>query len=311
MKTYKLCLSVAAAGLFVMGLAGSARADGLVLGTKNLKAKDRSALKAEITKHRAANPTIYSKLAQAPKMAIEMDEMKRGRAASITLALSGLGKEALFPMLEMLAVDGPPRGKMGDSAWTTLRVGLIEAVGLIRDSRAKPVLNAILDRETDFELVRASAEALGRIGDDASAKKLVRLASVSSVKQAPVLMALGECRRTVAAQALAKLSNTRDEGQLRIVLKSLGTVGNAWAWQTPDISKTGEGDQVRAIAAKAAMKAFVANTGYIQSRAQTALLVINDPSTPGLIAQAKQGASPELLAALDELGTRVANNPAK
>lgn len=311
MKTYKHLLSVAAAGFVMMSLAGSARADGIVLGTKNLKSKDRSALKSEISKRRASNPTIFAKVAQAPQMAIEMDEMKRGRAASITLALSGLGKEALFPMLEMLAVDGPPRGKMGDSAWTTLRVGLIEAVGLIRDPRAKPVLNAILDRETDFELVRASAEALGRIGDDASAKKLVRLASVSSVKQAPVLMALGECRRTVAAQALAKLVNTKDEGQLRVVLKSLGTVGNAWAWQTPDISKTGEGDQVRAIAAKAAMQAFVANTGYIQSRAQTALLIINDPSTPSLIAQAKQGASPELLAALDELATRVANNPAK
>jgi len=309
MKTSKL-LSSLAAGLVLVALTGSARADGISLGARHLKVKDRTTLKAEIGKVRAANPAIFAKVAEAPKLAQEADEQKRGRAASITLSLTALGKDALFPMLEMLAVDGPTRGKSSESTWTTLRVGLIEAVGLTRDVRATPVLNAILDRESDFEVVRAAAEALGRIGDDASTKRLARLAVAPGAKQAAVVSALGECRRIKAASTLAQLTQTTDETQLLVVVKSLGTVGNAWAWQTPEIQKSGEGDRVRAIAARALLGVFVKNDGFVRSKAERALLVVNDPGTPALIAGAKQGASAELARALDALASKLAANPA-
>lgn len=311
MRTLKLLVSLAAAGLVMAALTGTALADGIGVQARHLKAKDRTALKSEVTKARAQSAAVFAKVAEAPKLAVEADQMKRGRAASIMLPLQALGKDALFPMLEMLALNGPTRGKMTDSSWTTLRVGLIEAVGLIRDTRANPVLNAILDRETDFEVVRAAAEALGRIGDDASAKKLARLATTNNPKQAAVVSALGECRRTVAASALAKLTNTKDEAQLLVVAKSLGAVGNAWAWQTPDVSKTGEGAQVRAIAARALMRVFLENTGYVRSKAERALLVVNDPSTPKLVAAAKQSANADQSRALDALSTKLAQNPAK
>lgn len=311
MRTSKLLVSLAAAGLVMAALTGTARADGIGVQARHLKAKDRMALKAEVAKARGQNAAVFAKVAEAPKLAIEADQMKRGRVASIMLPLQALGKDALFPMLEMLALDGPTRGKMTDSTWTTLRVGLIEAVGLIRDTRATPVLNAILDRENDFEVMRAAAEALGRIGDDASAKKLARLATTNNPKQAAVVSALGECRRTVAASALAKLINTKDEAQLLIVAKSLGAVGNAWAWQTPDVAKTGEGAQVRGIAARALMRMFLDNTGYVRSKAERALLVVNDPSTPSLIAAAKQSANADQARALDALSTKLAQNPAK
>jgi len=311
MRTSKLWVSLALAGLVMVALSGNARADGIGVQSKHLKAKDRVALKADVAKARLANASVFTKVAEAPKLAIEADQLKRGRAASITLPLSALGKDALFPMLEMLALDGPSRGAMNDSSWTTLRVGLIEAVGLIRDTRATPVLNAILDRENDFEVVRAAAEALGRVGDDASAKKLARLAVTNNPKQAAVVSALGECRRTTAANALAKLTSTTDEAQLLTVVKSLGTVGNAWAWQTPDIAKTGEGAQVRAVAARALMGVFVKNGGYMRSKAARAILVVNDPATPALIAAAKQGANADVSRALDALATQVAQNPAK
>ena len=38
-----------------------------------------------------------------------------------------LGPKALLPMIELVAMDAPPRGAMSDSAWTALRAGLIEA----------------------------------------------------------------------------------------------------------------------------------------------------------------------------------------
>ncbi|MCK6537827.1 MAG: HEAT repeat domain-containing protein [Polyangiaceae bacterium] len=311
MRTSKLWFSLAAAGLVMVSLAGTARADGIGVESRHLKAPERTALKAQVSKARHQNAAIFAKVAEAPKLAIEADQMKRGRAASITLPLRALGNDALFPMLEMLALDGPTRGTMPDSTWTTLRVGLIEAVGLIRDPRATAVLSAIVERETQFEVVYAAAEALGRIGDDASAKKLVRWARGNGPKRVAVMAALGECRRTVAATALAKLANTSDETQLLIVIKSLGTVGNAWAWQTAEISKSGEGAPVRAIAAQALMAAFMKSAGYTRAKAERALLVVDDPSTPALIAAARKNANADQTRALDALATRVAQNPAR
>ena len=52
-----------------------------------------------------------------------------------------------MPMLEMLAVD-PPRGVPAASA-PGVRRDLIEAVGLLKDARALPVLTALLDDATE------------------------------------------------------------------------------------------------------------------------------------------------------------------
>jgi hypothetical protein len=95
------------------------------------------------------------------------------------------------------------------------------------------------------------------------------------------------------------------------VIKALGAVGNAYAWKTPEVKKSGEGAQVRAIAAKALVAAFVAYDGEIRRKAETSILIVDDPSTPSLIAGAKQGASPELAAALDALAERFKHNPAR
>jgi HEAT repeat protein len=285
-KMNKLLGSLAAAGFVTFTFVASAHADGIAVKTAHLKAKDRTSLKAEIAKQKRANPKAFQQLQDAPKLAED-------------------------PMLEMLAFDGPVRGKMSNGAWKVLKVGLIEAVGLIRDKRARPVLNTILDRETDFDLERAAAEALARIGDDASAKKLVKLALTQGPKQAPALSALGECRRTLAARALASLATVPDDAVALVVIKSLGTVGNAWAWGTPVIAASGEKDQVRSTAAKALIKAFVTHKDYVRHKAGTALLIVADPSTPGLIQAAKKNASADLAADLDALQKRWAESPVR
>lgn len=311
MSTYKFLGSLAAAGFVMLTFTATAHADGIAVKTTHLKAKDRASLKAEIAKQKRANPKAFQQLQDAPKLAQEMEDNHRGRVGSITMQLAGLGDAALFPMLEMLAFDAPVRGKMSDGAWKVLKVGLIEAVGLIRDKRARPILNTILDRETDFDLERAAAEALARIGDDASAKKLVKLALTPGPKQAPVLSALGECRRTLAARALASLATVPDDAVALVVIKSLGTVGNAWAWGTPVIAASGEKDQVRSTAAKALIKAFVSHKDYVRHKAGTALLIVADPSTPTLIAAAKKNASADLVADLDALSKRWAESPVR
>src|SRR5690606_26553182 len=86
----------------------------------------------------------------------------RGRRAPVGLFLSKLGRDAGLPILERLAFD-PPR----DETASVVRRDLVEAVGLLRDTRAVPVLAAILEDETeDAETTRTAAEALARIGTD-------------------------------------------------------------------------------------------------------------------------------------------------
>jgi hypothetical protein len=292
--------------------AHAAATQGVVLTVKELDKNTQTDLFAKIATARVKNPVAFKRVAEVVSRVPELDKQRRGPFATITLGLKRIGPDALMPMLEMLAVNGPPRGNMTPTAWTTLRVGLIEAVGIQRDPVAEPVLSAILDKETDYWVVRAAAEALGRIGSDASAKKLVALASKPNTRQKAVLSALGNARRPIVARALAKIVATPlDYESAKLGVKALGDVGNAWAWKTPALAKTGEAGTVRSTAAKALVDSFVHlyRDKYLRTEIQKSLLLVDDPASPGLIEGAKNGASAELAAALDALEQKLAHSP--
>lgn len=301
---------VALAATFVH--APQARAAGVVLDAHSaLAPKAARALDAAIARARVRRPGAFRKIAGLPALAARLERHRRGRAIVLSPYLKALGRPALFPMLEMLAVDAPPRGPLSKRAWRDLRASVIEAVGMLRDPRAEPVLTATLEHNSEPAIVRAAAVALGRLGDDASAARLVQLATTAGPKQDAVISGLGECRRLVAARALAKLSSASSGSRELTVIRQLGNVGNSWAWQTPAVSKSGEGDAVRAVAARALVQAFVQNTGQLRTKATTEILLVDHPSTPGLIAAARRGASPALRAALDELAQRFAHDPVR
>lgn len=298
-------------GLTLVGalsMTSAAFAQGVTIAPTHLSTSDRAALLANIDKARKANPAIFERVKKARQMAIEVDGNRRGRFASITLPLRSMGKDALFPMLEMLAVDAPKRGAMTETAWTTLRVSLLEAVGEVRDPRARPVLVAVIERDPQAEVIRAAAESLGRLLDDTSAKQLVALAQKPGRKQLPILAGMGECRREIAVRELARQSTSSDPAVVTVVLKALGEAGNSWAWQTPAIKATGEEDAVRGIAATALLNAFVKHTGPLRERAAKSLVIVDWAKTKDLIAVARKNADPRTASALAHLEQRLANN---
>jgi HEAT repeat protein len=196
MKATKFLACIALCGSSLLSLAETAQAaPGVVIDKSLLAAAERQSLEREVSKAKGKNPKVFEQVAKSPDLAAEADENKRGSYASITRPLQALGPEAVIPMLEMLAVDGPPRGKMSDGAWLTLRVSLLEAVGRLRDARSRPVLMAIIKNTSEFEIVRAAAEALGRLGDDKSAKHLATAVKRGGNKQLAILGGIGECRR--------------------------------------------------------------------------------------------------------------------
>jgi len=307
-----LTSSLLAAAL--LGLAPrDARANGAVVHASKLPDAARAGLLQEVAKARKASPEVFRAVDQLADRLAELDANKRGRFAPITPYLKRLGPKALLPMLERAALQSPPRGALTDTAWKAWRVGLIEASGMIRDPRALPLFLAVLQgEEADFDVLRVTSEAIGRLGDEAALQKLIDAAKIPGARQKGLLAGLGEAHRLSATQALADASRgafgSLDDETAHLVAKALGDAGSAWVWKITTTHKDEEAP-VRALAAKALVDLFVAREGHPRSGATAALLMVDDPSTPKLIEQARQGASPALAAALDELAQRIAKNP--
>jgi len=77
------------------------------------------------------------------------------------------------------------------------------------------------------------------------------------------------------------------------------------------VAVSGEEAATRAVAAKALVGAFVSYSGELRQHASNALMVVDDPSTPALVAAAKKSATGALAADLDKLATRFAKNPTR
>ncbi|MDI3283032.1 hypothetical protein [Polyangium sp. 15x6] len=307
-----LGIGLVAAGLLLSALTGVASAaEGVWIGPDRIAEQDRAALVQAIGVARKENPTAFDTLARLREDMPALDAQKRGRYVPVAAILKGLGKDALLPMLNELAVDAKPRGDMPDDAWHAWRVGLVEAVGALRDGRAAPVLFAIIDTtEMDTDLVRAAASALGKLGTDAAARKLVGMAKKEGPKQKGVLAGMGDCRRLVVAEALASTLRAHPDAETAIlVARSLGDVGSAWAWKTPIIAASGEEDAVRAAASQALVDSYLRYEGEARTAITKAVLMVDHPSTPALVEAAKRSARPGDQAALDALLERFKNSP--
>lgn len=312
MSAMNRILGFLSVGLVLGALASDAHAaDGVVISKGQIPAAARAALIADIAAAKAAHPAAFAAVASVRNSLPALDAQKRGRLAAITPLLRSIGPEGLFPMLGELAVEADARADLTDTAWLAWRMGLLEAVGSIRDGRSEATLTAIVDGpETDFAVMKAAVEALGKVGTDSAASRLVALSKRASPKQAAVLAGMGECRRIKAAEALSLAIGARPSGETaRLVIRSLGNVGSAWAWKTPAVARSGEESAVRSLAAKALVGAFVAYEGETRKGALMAILVVDDPSTPALIAAAKKGASPAVAAELDRLAAKFAKSP--
>jgi HEAT repeat protein len=256
-------------------------------------------------------PNAFYHVAKARDLAVDLEARRHGRYATITPHLKRLGPAALLPMLDALVFDGPDRSGMSDKAWLTLQVGLLEAVGALRDPKAVVVLEAVLDEPTvGPEVTRAAAEALGRVGTDRAVTKLIALSIKPGPKQQAVIRGMGDCRRFPIAQHLAALLRKQPEDAVALhVVKALGGVGNAWAWQTPPV-RASERDVTRALAARTLVQAFVSYDGEVREAAAKALLVVDHPSTGSLVSIERQRATTDgVRDQLDRLARRLEKNP--
>jgi hypothetical protein len=267
-------------------------------------------LRVEINRARASDPGSFAAVKKIVARAPEAALRARGRTAPTAREIASLGKSALLPALELLALE-PTHGVTADYA-PTLRRDLVEAVGFLKDARALPVVQTVLDDEAeDVDTTRTAAEALARIGTEEAATKLLSsLDAAKGDRARAIVLGMGECRRLHVTEAIAeRLRGTNDEAMARAAARALGRAGNAWAWRT--LTDRLEEGEIRETAARALVDAFVRYDGEARDAASNALMVVDAPITPTLIASARAGASTETVKALDGLAARFARNPTR
>lgn len=300
----------AAAVLCVVATSAQA-AQGVLLAPDRLPVEWRNRVASEITQAKRATPGAFRAVAKVRQSVAAFDAKKRGRLAPVSPYFKAIGPKAALPLIEAIAFDSPPRGELSDSAWLALRVGLVEGLANLRNARAPAIFTALLS-EPGLEppVIRAAAEGLGLWGDDDAVSTLVEASREPGPRRVSILSGMGSCRRLVAARALADvLSKHPDESIAREVAKALGEVGSAWAWKTPGVAHREEEAPVRTVAAEALVSAFVAYDGEVRQAASNSLLLVDAPGSPALVARARADASPEVAAALDQLGHRLEKNP--
>lgn len=303
---------VTAVVMFLLSTAAFAQS-GALIPPSALSAQSRSQLASGIAAARTTDSKPFDSVSALRAKVAVLDQRKRGGLAPVGMMLKPMGASAFWPLVEHAAFSSPARTDLTDSAWLAWRVGVLEALGMTRDSRALPIFTAVLsDANASQEVSRAAAEALGRIGTDEAALSLVKFSADPRVGNA-VQSSMGTCRRLTVATALVKHADAVvDEEQAKQLAKALGEVGNSWAWKTPAIAKaqTEEG-AVRQLAAEALVRLFVRFEGLARQAASNALMVVDAPNTSALIAAASREASEPTQQALTSLEQRYSRNPTK
>src|SRR4051812_6894554 len=123
----KLIAALSFSALFAA--TGSAFADGVLIAPAALSAADRATLQKHIGEERVAHPQAFDAVKGVRGYRIDSYGKARNPRPHVVRELKALGAPALFPMLNELAIEAPPRDGATDDEWTALTVGLLEAVG--------------------------------------------------------------------------------------------------------------------------------------------------------------------------------------
>jgi hypothetical protein len=312
MSATKNILCSAVLGCALLLSTGNARADGIVMAPSALAPEARSQLEQQIQAAKAANPAVFAAVKNLKGHRYENYKNNRNPYPTVARELRGLGAAALMPMLEALAVQQPVRGSLTDAEWDALTLGMLDSVGMIRDSRARPVLLAAFEAQgLRPKVLAAAGRALGRLGGDAELALLVKHAKDGDPLAPFAVGGLGWMRRVESAKHLAALlGSTKDAKLAAAAAQALGTVGSSWAWRALGEKRAAEGLEVRKICAEALAPSFVKSKGDARTRSAESLLMIEHPATVDLLraARPQKGATAK---AVDHLIVRVQEQQAR
>lgn len=247
-------------------------ADGLIIKREALSQEVRTNLEADITTARTAVKAVRERVRNVEGVKPEVYGKRRNPVPEATRELEGLGKDALLPMLEALAFDASQPG-LSSAEKEALTVGMLSAVGTLRDQRSTPVLRAALESQaTASPVAFAAARALGKLCGKTERDALKAQLGEGSALRLAAIFGLAECRSQSTVGLLAPVARGSNAAARKEAVKALGTVGAAWAWATMGEDKQAEGLAVRNASAASLIDAFVANED-VRTDAKRALLM--------------------------------------
>lgn len=287
-------------------VAPTALADGISLATSALPNEARAKLENEIAAAKAAQPKVFQAVKNVRGHRPEVYGKFRNPYPTVSRELRGLGKPALLPMLEALAFQAPERGSLTDTEWDALAIGLLEAVGVIRDARASAVVGAIFESSAIRPAVRlAAARAAGRMGGDAELKLLTGHAKSGDPLELAAIHGLGQMMRLEAAKHVAQiLSTTKDAAVAEAAATALGTIGSSWAWKSLGPKAAATGLEVRKVCADALVPRYTRAKGNLRNAAAESVMLVDHPETTTLL-EAQRSVSGADVKAVNDLIAKV------
>jgi hypothetical protein len=288
----------------LFGITSEARADGLATAPGRIAPTSRTSLSQEIAAFKAAQPAVRAKVRDVQGVKAEVYGKRQNPRPESSRELRALGKDALLPMLEALAFEASQTG-LASKEREALKLGMISAVGHLKDSRSVPVLAAILeDQSMSNDDAFAAASALGMVCDAAAAKVLDAQAQSGSKVRTAALAGLGECRKLESSKTLAAaLRGATDDTTRNAAIRALGTLGSSWAWAAmarTDKSAAQTGVKVRNEASDALIETYL-STPTVRSEAKLAILTVEAPTALERIRSAKKGQNAETVSGLEAI----------
>jgi len=294
-----LGVALGLAGAFA---AGPVAADPLLPARAMTPTLQRS-LTAEFRADRAVHPQAWRAVSDLSTLRPEVYRATRIGRPAVTRELRSLGPDALLPMLDALAVSGYPR-TLSTEEREALTVGLLEAVGFLRDRRAAPVLRAAFAQESAPDTLRAAARGLAAL-DDNESWEVLRAATEGDTERASIaLSALGTSPRAAATPLLLGRLGDTSPAVVSAAAHALSERHGTWAAAARRVQ-----DPQRPAVAAALVDAYARATDRgAQEALQTAVLALGAQESPALAEAAARapGADSARLQRLARMARRAA-----
>ncbi len=302
----KVWLAAACAALALTLIPAAALGQGLMARCSEVPASTRGKLQKAIDGYRVSHPEAFEAVRNVKGHRPEVYRKRRNPVPSVVRELRRIGRPALLPMLEALAFQAPERGSLKDAEWRALKLGMLHAVGVLRDKRSAAVLRVAFKNANHPKLQRAAAEAMGRLCDKQSYKMLAKQAVGSGSKRLAAIRGLGQCRQLKSAKLLAELLDDSTHSATTVAIgESLGFVGSSWAWRAMGPKAKAKGLAVRKVAAEALVPAFIDHKGKARKAIKVGLTMVEYPHMATLVAQHRHRADSVTAKALDRLVARI------
>ena len=271
--------------MLVLGASTAGAVSGTVIQSAQLPAEVQARYVKAIAAAKKVTPQPFGLVETARRSLAKLDAQKRGRRALVAPMLRDLPEGGLWALVEAAAFNGEVEDGLQPSALMAWHVGMLEALGSMREPALRALFSTVLADEKRLEVARAAASALGKLGDDTSLELLVASAQGHGSTAKAAQLGMGDCRRLKAAQALGRaLAESTDVPHRLGLIRSLARLGSPWAWQTtrgapPVVEQAG----IRRALAEVLVPVYLKSQGDERQHAFDALVELDAPETVVLL----------------------------